>query len=195
MKSKKNPTIKQSDKLKELEIKKKGNEYTFKFYGETKNIGFKKGLSTYKLGSNYVSDNLFRLSVGDNKKTSFLDCIEELSKILVILGSIDNLIENENLFNPLLFSQLNNGNLIEIFKSDIDDETKFNLWKDNSRELSLLKIKNVSVLKNFYTSFTNFKKYNNSDSYKNPDFYLDLLGKPGFIFDEPVNILILKNKL
>ena len=31
LKSKKNPTTKQTDKLKELEIKKKGHEYSFKF--------------------------------------------------------------------------------------------------------------------------------------------------------------------
>ena len=34
------------------------------------------------MGDNYVSDNLFRLAVGDNKKTSFIDCIEELSTLL-----------------------------------------------------------------------------------------------------------------
>ena len=32
------------------------------------NIGFKRELTSFKLGDNYVSDNLFRLSVGDNKK-------------------------------------------------------------------------------------------------------------------------------
>ena len=34
LKSKRNPTTKQANKLKELEIKKRGYEYSFKFYGE-----------------------------------------------------------------------------------------------------------------------------------------------------------------
>ena len=61
-----------------------------------------------------------------------------------------------------------------------------------NNDISRLKIQNINTLKNLYTSFTNFKKYHNSNSFKNPDFYLDLLGRPGFIFDEPINIIILE---
>ena len=58
--------------------------------------------------------------------------------------------------------------------------------------MNKLKIENEKSLKNLYSSFTNFKKYNLSDSYKNPEFYMDLVCRPGFIFDEPVNLLILE---
>ena len=77
------------------------------------------------MGENYVSDNLFRLSVGDNKKTSFVDCIEQISAIVGDSRNINELLNDEK-FNPLLFCELNNGNLIEIFKSEIDSETNFN---------------------------------------------------------------------
>ena len=179
--------------LKDLEIKKKGYEYSFKFYGEIKNIGVKKELSTYKLDNNYVCDNLFRLSVGNDNNNSFINCFEELLNLIGIKKSVTELINNETLFTPLLFCQLNNGNLIEIFKSDIDSQENFEEWKIKYKTNILsLKIKEDIYLKNLYSSFTNFKKYHFSNSFKNPEFYLDLLGTEGFLFEEKKNIIIIE---
>ena len=67
LKKKKKLNSKEINILNNLEIKKKGNEYSFNFYGERKNIGLKKELPlSIKLGDNFVTDNLFRLSVGDD---------------------------------------------------------------------------------------------------------------------------------
>tara|TARA_B100000787_G_scaffold166491_1_gene151809 strand:+ start:1 stop:2859 length:2859 start_codon:yes stop_codon:yes gene_type:complete len=193
LKSKKKISSKQFNILNELEIKKKGHEYSFKFYGERKNIGFKKKLSSYKFGENYISDNLFRLSVGDDINNSFINCLEELLNLLGKPKSVTDLITNEKLFTPLLFCQLNNGNLVEIFKSDIDTDENFQEWKRKyDTELKSLKITKEFALKNLYSSFTNFKKYHLSDSFKNPEFYLDLLGREGFLFDEKKNIIIVE---
>ena len=81
LKSKKTLTAKQANTLKEQKSKRK-DEYSFKFYGERKNTGFKRGLSIK--WNNYVSDSNEDCQKGI-KNTSFIDCIEELSNITQVI--------------------------------------------------------------------------------------------------------------
>ena len=73
--------------------------------------------------------NLSRLlSVGKDRKESFLNCIEELTKP----GNPRNISEqimDDEIFTPSLFCQLNNGNMIEIFRSIVEDESEYEIWK------------------------------------------------------------------
>ena len=84
--------------------------------------------------------------------------------------------------------------MIEIFKTDIDyDDKDFLEWKKIFKnDLKKLKIEENSTILNLYSSFVNFKKYHFSDSFKDQEFYLDLLGRKGILFDEDINILIIE---
>lgn len=191
--SKKKLTANQLNRLKDLEVKKKGHEYSFKFYGKRRNIGFKSELTPFKYGDNYIAENLFRLTVGKDRKESFLNCIEELTKLSGNPRNISEQIMDDEILTPSLFCQLNNGNMIEIFRSTVEDESEYEIWKTKfNKDLKNLKIKNEAALRNLYSSYTNFRNYHFSDSVKNPEFYLDLLSREGVIFDEEVNIVIIE---
>ena len=193
-------------KIEELTRKKKGVEYEFKFYDEVISIGFKKELNKVK-GKNKnpdtgdietkifpFSDVLFRMSINQDANKSFINCIEELHNIDNKNKNIDDLIRDKKVFTPSLFCSLNNGNLLEIFRSnDIDENGDYENWlSDYKDDLKKLNIKSDIILKNLYSSFTNFKKYHFSDAKKNYEFYQDLLGRKNFLFEEDLNIFIVE---
>jgi hypothetical protein len=186
------------------EIKRNGHQYIFKFRGKNITMGFKNALKKVEKikdgieekdgeEENYA-ENLFRLTVGDEKNRSFLNAIEKLYNVSSTTPkSIDSLIEDKTKFTPLLFCSLNNGNLVELFKGDIDDMEDYQKWLDEYQdELERKNIKGESLLKNIYTSYTNFKHYHFSDGVKDYNIYQDLLGRKDFLFDENLNILIIE---
>ena len=79
----------------------------------------KSELTPFKYGENYIAENLFRLTVGKDKKESFLNCIEELTKLANNPRVISEQIMDDEIFTPSLFCQLNNGNLIRFNNIEI----------------------------------------------------------------------------
>ena len=203
-KDKKTPTV--IAKIEELTRKKKGNEYEFKFYDEVISIGFKRELSKVRgkvknLDTGEVetkiypfADVLFRMSINQDVNKSFINCIEELYNIDNQSKRIDDLMGDKKIFTPSLFCSLNNGNLVEIFRSDdMEENGEYDKWlSDFKDDLKKLNIKNDLILKNLYSSFTNFIKYHFSDVKKNYEFYQDLLGRRNFLFGEDLNIFIIE---
>lgn len=190
-------TEKQIARLNYLEIKKNGYQYIFKFLGKTETKGFKKELKKVekKTGDFFnFAENLFRLTVGDEKNKSFTNAIEKLYNLSSEKQKyINDLIEDEKIFTPLLFITLNNGNLVELFKSEIEDMDDYEKWLEKHKDsLSKINITGDSQLKNIYSSFTNFKNYHFSDGVKDYNIYQDLVGRKGFLFDEDLNILIVE---
>ena len=160
-------------------------------------MGFKKPLKKVEKEGEDVFDfaeNLFRLTVGDEKNRSFLNAVEKLYNVSSTKSkTIDSLIEDTRIFTPLLFCSLNNGNLVELFKGDIDDMEDYQKWLDEYRDdLVRRNIKGDVVHRNIYTSYTNFKHYHFSDGVKDYNIYQDLLGRKDFLFDENLNILIIE---
>ena len=197
LQGKKNKTPDDVAKINQLIQKKKGYEYEFKFYDETINIGFKKELDKVKGDKdqkNYeFSDVLFRMGISQDVNKSFINSIESLYNIGGGNKNIDDLILDKNIFTPSLFCTLNNGNLLEIFRSDEIEDEDYQKWLNDFRDdLKKINIKDELILKNLYSSFTNFIKYHFSDSRKNYEFYQDLLGRKGFLFDEELNIFIIE---
>ena len=137
------------------------------------------------------------MGISQDVNKSFINCIEALYNIDNSNKTIDELILDKKIFKPSLFCSLNNGNLIEIFRSEeVEEDGEYNKWlSDFKDDLKKLKIKDDFILKNLYSSFTNFIKYHFEDNKKNYEFYQDLLGRKDFLFKEDLNIFIIKKKL
>ena len=134
------------------------------------------------------------MGISQDVNKSFINCIEALYNIDNSNKTIDELILDKKIFKPSLFCSLNNGNLIEIFRSEeVEEDGEYNKWlSDFKDDLKKLKIKDDFILKNLYSSFTNFIKYHFEDNKKNYEFYQDLLGRKDFLFKEDLNIFIIE---
>ena len=95
--------------------------------------------------------------------------------------------KNEEILKDLLI-------FLEIFESDlsiINLEIDFDKLK--GKKENLLELNDIQELYNLYTAFTNFLKYSKSDDiYKNPEYYLELLGKDNFIFPKGINSYVIE---
>ena len=94
--------------------------------------------------------------------------------------------KNEEILEELL-------DFIKTFNTDLKEiNLEINL-KNLGKVENLLELNDIQELYNLFTAFNNFIKYSKSDDiYKNPEYYIDLLGLDNFIFNQGLNVYVLE---
>jgi hypothetical protein len=120
-----------------------------------------------------------------------------------------------NNLNPEIFSILNNGNLVLIFRSNynLNDSNidsfihwcnKYSNFIEKNQISELLTIKSMGDINklnsnqiqilyrihNIYTAINNFKNYLESNSIKNEEYLWDMFSRDNFIFTNGINIVL-----
>ena len=92
-----------------------------------------------------------------------------------------------------IFSNLNNGNLIDIFSSNKNVDIENNIYKESIIYKKLKDKKNNKTLQLIINSYENFKKYLKSEDYIDYTYLWDLICTPNEnLFKNGINIIILE---
>ena len=192
--------VREGDFVRTESTKKNKIYYKYRYFQKIKIIAFNKkyDLSKHKLlfrlGTNNVfENNSFVIAVHKLKRLQEHE--QEPNKKERSKFNMINIIDN---LEPITYLSLNNGNLHEIFRTEVDVDSENQDYNNFFNRLKLIKglEKESDEVKNLYKSFKNFRNFSiDRRTFKDYTHYVDLLSRKGILFDKTYNIIVLEKVL
>ena len=142
---------------------------------------------------------LLRHGVEVNKKQSFIACISDLYVQYIRSNTIPTIKEMKEIIKTVvtldIFMESHNGNLVQIFSKESDEEINLNNYKDSKiyQGLDLKNKLHEDFLRDVVVSYKNFKSYlDDPDIMIDYRYLWDIVTSPGVLFPSGINLVILE---
>ena len=142
---------------------------------------------------------LLRHGVEVNKKQSFIACIADLYVQYIKSNTIPTIKEMKEIIKNVVtldvFMESHNGNLVQIFSKESDEDINFENYRDSKmyKSLDMNNSLHREFLRNIIVSHNNFKDYLDDDEILIDYKYLwDIVTNPGVLFPSGINLVLLE---